>query len=67
MSCNVEEIRQLQQKLCFFKWKVRTFERYWSEQKLTGSKNTVEYAERSIKAYEAAADICLRRIGELMG
>jgi len=67
MCSKVEEVRQLQQKLCFFKWKIRTFEKYWSEQKLTGSRNTIEYAEKSIKAYEAAADTCLRRIGELIG
>lgn len=67
MSSKVEEIRQLQQKLQFFKWKIRKFEIYWSQQKLQGNKHTVEYAEKNIKAYEAAADTCLQRIGKLMG
>ena len=67
MSSNVEEIRRLQQKVCFFKWKVRKFEIYWSQQKLKGSKNTVEFAEKNIKAYEAAIDTCQKRISELMG
>lgn len=66
MPTKVEEIRQLQQKLCFFRWKMRKFEEYWAEQKLKGSKNTVDYAEKNIKAYESAADACMRRIGELM-
>lgn len=67
MSANVEQIRLLQQKLCFFKWKIRKFEVYWAQQKVSGSKNTVEYAEKNIKAYEAAADTCMKRISELMG
>ena len=67
MSRNVEEIKLLQQKFCFFKWKIRKFEKYRAQQKIAGNKNTVEYAEKNIKAYEAAIDTCQKRISELMG
>lgn len=67
MSSTVEEVRRLQQKLHYCRWKIRKFEVYWSEQKLKGTKNTVVYAEKSIKAYEELADECLRRIGDLIG
>lgn len=67
MSKEVEELRQLQAKLGFFRSKIHKFEIYLSEQQLKGTKNTIEYAKKNIKAYEAAADMCLQHIGKLIG
>lgn len=67
MSREVEELRMLQARLCFFRSKIYKFEIYLSEQQLKGTKNTIEYAKKNIKAYEVAADTCLRHIGELIG
>lgn len=67
MCKEVEELRQLQARLCFFRCKIYKFEIYRSEQQLKGTKNTIEYADKNIKAYEAAANTCLNRIGQLIG
>lgn len=62
-----EQIRKLEAKSLYFRYKVRVYDDAFFEYQFDGNKTMADFCLKSIKAYEDALKACLERIAEVKG
>lgn len=62
-----EQIRKLEAKACYFRWKIRVYDDAFFEYQFERNTRMADFSLKSVKAYEDALKLCIQKVGELQG